>query len=51
MTNVKPLARTGFGNYDRKLEAALSGWAYQPFVLDGKPIEVCSSVVFVYQQS
>jgi hypothetical protein len=51
VTNVKSLERTGFINYDRKLEAALSGWAYQPFVLDGKPIEVCSSIVFVYQQS
>ena len=51
VTNVKPLERTGFANYDRKLEAALSGWAYRPFVSEGKPIEVCSSVVFVYQQS
>jgi len=48
---VKPLERTGFAKYDRKLEAALSGWAYQPFVIDGKPVEVCSAVVFVYQQS
>ncbi|MBS1124244.1 MAG: putative TonB protein [Deltaproteobacteria bacterium] len=51
VTKVKPLERTGFANYDRKLETALSGWAYQPFVSDGKPIEVCSAVVFVYQQS
>lgn len=51
VTNVKSLERTGLVNYDRKLEAALSGWAYRPFVSDGKPIEVCSSVVFVYQQS
>lgn len=51
VTNVKSLERTGFANYDRKLEAALSGWAYRPFVSEGKPIEVCSSVVFVYQQS
>jgi hypothetical protein len=51
VTKVKPLERTGLASYDRKLEAALSGWAYRPFVSDGKPIEVCSSVVFVYQQS
>lgn len=51
VTKVKLLEGTGFTNYDRKLEAALSGWAYRPFVRDGTPIEVCSSVVFVYQQS
>lgn len=51
VTKVKPLERTGFANYDRKLEAALSGWAYRPFVSEGKPIEVCSAVVFVYQQT
>ena len=51
VTNVKSLERTGLVKYDRKLEAALSGWAYRPFVIDGKPAEVCSSVVFVYQQS
>ena len=48
---MKPLEGTGLANYDRKLEAALSGWSYRPFVSEGKPIEVCSSVVFVYQQS
>ena len=51
VTKVKPLEGTGLANYDRKLEAALSGWSYRPFVSEGKPIEVCSSVVFVYQQS
>jgi hypothetical protein len=48
---VKPLERTGLAGYDRKLEAALSGWAYKPFLIDGKASEVCSAVVFVYQQS
>jgi hypothetical protein len=51
VTKVTPLERTGLVKYDRKLEAALSGWAYRPFLSGGKPIEVCSSVVFVYQQS
>jgi len=51
VTKVMQLERTGFPSYDRKLETALSGWAYQPFQSDGKPIEVCSSVVFVYQQT
>lgn len=48
---VRSLHGTGFPAYDRKLEAALSGWTYKPFASGGKPIEACGAVVFVYTQT
>ena len=50
-TKVRPLESTGFASYDKKIESALGNWAFKPYIVDGKPTEACSSVVFVYQQS
>ncbi len=50
VVKVAPVESTGWAPYDRKLEAALRTWTFKPYVVEGKPVEACSSVVFVYQQ-
>lgn len=39
---------TGYPDYDRKLVAAVREWRYRPFLLDGVPVSVCSTVEFIY---
>jgi hypothetical protein len=34
--------------YDGKLITAMWTWRYKPYLLDGKAIEVCSAVTFVF---
>jgi hypothetical protein len=36
--------------YDAKIARALMGWAYRPYVVDGRAIPVCSAVTFIYTQ-
>lgn len=50
ISHVKILEPSGFAAYDAKLSAALREWRYQPYLLDGKPVPVCTSVTFVYHQ-
>jgi protein TonB len=38
----------GFDAYDRTVQAALSAWAFRPYVVDGDPTPVCSVVTFLF---
>ena len=39
---------TKYAAYDAALVAAVAGWRYQPYRLDGAPVAACSTVRFVY---
>jgi cysteine-rich repeat protein len=42
------LVPTKYAAYDAALVAAVAGWRYQPYRLDGAPVAACSTVRFVY---
>jgi hypothetical protein len=48
--HVTLIRQTGLPDYDRKLVDSVRRWVYKPYLDDGKPIAVCSSVHFVYSQ-
>jgi hypothetical protein len=43
------LTSSCFAGYDAKLLSQIRGWKYRPFLVDGKPTPVCTSVVFIYR--
>jgi cysteine-rich repeat protein len=45
---TRMLASTKYAAYDAALVAAVTGWRYQPYRLDGAPVAACSTVRFVY---
>jgi hypothetical protein len=48
---VTLLVSSGFPSYDRRIATAIkSSWAWDPFVVDGKPIPVCTDLTFIYSQ-
>ena len=47
---MSKLKSTGFDAYDKKIEAKIWRWIYRPFVVDGKPVKVCTAVTFIYTQ-
>jgi protein TonB len=44
------LKSTGAIAYDRKIEREIYGWRYRPFILNGEPTPVCTTVTYVYSQ-
>ena len=42
------IERTGYPEYDGKLVEASRGWQYRPFLINGVPTPVCSTVEFLY---
>jgi hypothetical protein len=47
---VLPLRSTGYASYDRKIIATIQTWKYAPYLLDDKPVPVCTAVTFIYSQ-
>ncbi|HEX8113609.1 MAG TPA: TonB family protein, partial [Kofleriaceae bacterium] len=39
---------TGYDEYDKKLIAAVRGWRFRPYVVNGQTFAVCSTAEFVY---
>jgi cysteine-rich repeat protein len=39
---------TGYSEYDKKLIAAVRGWRFRPYVVNGQTFAVCSTAEFVY---
>lgn len=37
--------------YDDKIRAAIRGWRYEPFLVDGQPSRVCTHTTVIYSQS
>ncbi len=41
---------SGFARYDRRLEYFIRQWIYSPYLVDDKPVPVCTAVTFIYSQ-
>lgn len=48
--SVKKLKATGFDDYDAKIEREMWKWVYRPYLVNGKPANVCTAVTFIYTQ-
>ncbi len=51
VSSLKVLKSSGYPNYDRKIQSKMREWKYKPFVVNGKPVPVCTSVTFIYRQT
>jgi serine/threonine protein kinase len=48
---VTQLRATGFPAYDTKIQDTIRrDWRYRPYLVDGKPVPVCTAFKFVYSQ-
>jgi len=45
---IAPLKSTGYPAYDQKIVREMNGWAYQPYLVNGKATPVCTAVTFIY---
>ncbi len=43
------LKSTGYPAYDAKLKRGVQKWIYRPFMVNGKPVPVCTAVTFIYR--
>jgi protein TonB len=51
VTTVNMLKSTGFVAYDQKILSKIRGeWRYRPYMVNGKPVPVCTAVTFIYSQ-
>ena len=51
ISSITQLRGTGFPAYDAKIQSTIRrDWRYRPFVVNGEPTAVCSTVRFVYAQ-
>jgi TonB family protein len=49
VTSAGMIVSTRYSAYDAALLAAVYGWRYQPYQLNGAAVAACSSVTFVYR--
>lgn len=49
VTSITQLKSSGFGDYDAKLEREMRHWAFQPYLVGGKPSAVCTVVTFSFR--
>jgi TonB family protein len=49
VNSLSVLDSTDHPEYDRKLLREMRGWKYRPYTVNGKPVPVCTSVLFVYK--
>jgi hypothetical protein len=40
---------TKYGAYDEVIVAAVRGWIYKPYTVNGRPVPACGMVTFLYQ--
>ncbi len=48
--SLLPLRSTGYARYDRRILGAMTQWEYSPYLVDGRPVPVCTGVTFIYTQ-
>jgi TonB family protein len=48
VTDSALTARAGYTEFDSRVIEAVRGWQYQPYLVDGAPVAMCSTVDFVY---
>jgi hypothetical protein len=50
VAKLEPLESSGYVDYDDEVRAKMQRWEYTPFMIDGAPTPVCTSVTLVYTQ-
>ncbi|MGE0546198.1 MAG: hypothetical protein AB7O24_20795 [Kofleriaceae bacterium] len=51
VTDVTLIKSTGFSAYDAKIMHTIkTTWSYHPFLINEKPVPVCTAVTFIYSQ-
>jgi protein TonB len=50
VSSLNMLTESGYPAYDRKIESTMRQWRYDPFIVNGKAVPVCTSVTFIYRQ-
>ncbi len=48
--HIAVIRSSGLPGYDAKLVKAVGNWTHKPYLDEGKPVAVCSSVHFIYSQ-
>jgi protein TonB len=48
--SLTQLKSSGFPAYDAKIKREMAGWKYRPFMINGRPSQVCTAVTFIYSQ-
>lgn len=51
VSSLNILKSSGYAPYDQKIQAKMRQWRYKPFLVNGKPVPVCTSVTFIYRQT
>jgi hypothetical protein len=50
VASVMQLRASGLAGWDRKIAGEIKGWRFKPFLDEGTPIRVCTSMHFLYSQ-
>jgi hypothetical protein len=48
VSRIVMLRTSGLPKYDQKIMTTIGSWRYKPFLDEGQPVPVCSSVHFIY---
>ncbi|HEY5928150.1 MAG TPA: energy transducer TonB [Kofleriaceae bacterium] len=51
VTHVTVLKSSGFPDYDAKLKREMQLWKYKPYLVNRRPVPVCTAVTFIYSQA
>jgi TonB family protein len=49
VNGVTQLKSSGYAEYDQELTAAIRGWVYKPYEIDGHRVPACGAVTFAYE--
>ncbi|WP_428269646.1 energy transducer TonB [Haliangium sp.] len=50
VSSIDMVKSSGYPDYDRKIRSKMQEWRYQPYMVNGQAIPVCSSITFIYSQ-
>ncbi len=50
VSRVKLFKSSGYKTYDRTIRRLMRKWRYRPFMVNAKPVPVCTAVTFIYRQ-
>lgn len=50
VASVRTLQSSGIPSYDLKIRRRIGEWEYSPFMVNGKPVAVCTGVTMIYNQ-
>jgi protein TonB len=50
IASINMVKSSGYPDYDRKINSKMQEWRYEPFLVNGEPSPVCTSITFIYSQ-